>query len=97
MVQGTDQPLPPPVDPEKVRSREPRTSTDYFFHETPEGMADRVRSYTAGAPVETVFFWASIGGMPEERVRSHVRTVCTELAPLLADAHDDVPGDAEVA
>jgi hypothetical protein len=39
--------------------------------------------------------------MSEERVMTHVQTVCTELAPLLADATDvvpgDVPGDAEVA
>ena len=60
MVEGTDQPLPPPVDPEKLRSREPRTSIDYFYLETPDRMAERVRAYTAGAPVETVYFWASI-------------------------------------
>ena len=37
-----------------------------------------------GAPVETVFFWASIAGMPEEAVLRHVETVCRTLAPLLA-------------
>jgi alkanesulfonate monooxygenase SsuD/methylene tetrahydromethanopterin reductase-like flavin-dependent oxidoreductase (luciferase family) len=97
MVEGTDQPVPAPVDPEKVRSREPRTSIDYFFHETPEGMAERVRSYTSGAPVETVFFWASLAGMSEERASTHVQTVCNKLAPLLTDEPDDLPNDAQVA
>jgi alkanesulfonate monooxygenase SsuD/methylene tetrahydromethanopterin reductase-like flavin-dependent oxidoreductase (luciferase family) len=84
MVEGTDQPIPPPVEAEKVRGREPRSSIDYFFLETPTGMAQRVRSYTDGAPVETVYFWASLGGMPEERAVEHVRLVCNKLAPLLA-------------
>ena len=48
-------------------------------------MAERVRAYTAGAPVETVYFWASIGGMSEERARDHVQLVCNKLAPLLAE------------
>ena len=84
MVEGTDQPVPRPVDAEKLRSREPRTSIDYFYLETPDRMADKVRAYTAGAPVETVYFWASIGGMSEERARDHVQLVCNKLAPLLA-------------
>ena len=83
MVEGTDQPAPAAVDPDKLRSREPRTSIDYFFLETPERMAERVHAYTAGAPVETVWFWASIGGMSEERARDHVQLVCSKLAPLL--------------
>lgn len=85
MVEGTDQPLPRPVDAERLRSREPRTSIDYFHLETPDRMAEKVRAYTAGAPVETVYFWASIGGMSEERARDHVQLVCNKLAPLLAE------------
>jgi alkanesulfonate monooxygenase SsuD/methylene tetrahydromethanopterin reductase-like flavin-dependent oxidoreductase (luciferase family) len=84
MVEGTDQPVPRSVDAEKLRGREPRTSIDYFYLETPERMAEKVRAYTAGAPVETVYFWASIGGMSEERARDHVQVVCNKLAPLLA-------------
>ena len=83
-MEGTDHPVPPPVDAGKLRGREPRTSIDYFFLETPEGMAHRVKAYTDGAPVETVWFWASLGGMSEERARTHVHLVCNELAPLLA-------------
>ena len=85
MVEGTDQPVPPPVSAEKLRGREPRTSIDYFYLETPDRMVEKVRAYTAGAPVETVYFWASIGGMTEERARDNVQLVCNKLAPLLAD------------
>ena len=93
MVEGTDQPAPRLVDTEKLRGREPRTSIDYFFLETPERMAERVRTYTAGAPVETVFFWASIGGMSEAQARDHVQLVCNKLAPLLADPAADGEDD----
>ncbi len=85
MVEGTDQPVPSPVSAERLRGREPRTSIDYFYLETPERMVEKVRAYTAGAPVETVYFWASIGGMSEERARDNVRLVCNQLAPLLAE------------
>jgi alkanesulfonate monooxygenase SsuD/methylene tetrahydromethanopterin reductase-like flavin-dependent oxidoreductase (luciferase family) len=84
MVQGTDAPVPKPVDPEKLRTREPRTSLDYFYYGTPGEIARRVRDKVGDAPVDTVYFWASIGGMPEKTVARHIQIVCTKLAPLLA-------------
>ena len=88
MVEGTGQPIPRPVDPERLRSRtESRGPLDSIAYGTPEHVAERIMRQTAGAPVDTVFLWASIAGMPEATVAAHVRTVCTRLAPLLA-AHD---------
>jgi hypothetical protein len=58
-------------------------------------MAHRVKSYTDGAPVETVWFWASLGGMSEERARTHVHLVCNELAPLLAGQSHEPEGDLQ--
>lgn len=84
MVQGTGAPTPKPVDPEKLRTRTPRTSLDHFFYGTPEQVGQQVRDHAGDAPVDTVYFWASIGGMPEETVVRHVQTVATKLAPLLA-------------
>jgi len=92
MIEGTDHPVPRPVDVEALRFREPRTSIDYFYLETPDRMAERVRAYTAGAPVETVWFWASIGGMSEERARDHVQIVCNKFAPLLAEQGSEPEG-----
>jgi alkanesulfonate monooxygenase SsuD/methylene tetrahydromethanopterin reductase-like flavin-dependent oxidoreductase (luciferase family) len=86
MVEGTDRPVPRPVDPAKLRARESsRSPLDSIVYGTPGEVAERVRASTDGAPVETVFFWASIAGMPEEMVMRNVRTICTELAPLLVD------------
>lgn len=81
--------LPPfkPVDPDKLRARRPRgtTSTDYFVFGSAAEIAEFVRSYTAGAPVDTVYFWAGLPGMSAERAAGNVRRIATELAPLLRD------------
>jgi alkanesulfonate monooxygenase SsuD/methylene tetrahydromethanopterin reductase-like flavin-dependent oxidoreductase (luciferase family) len=87
MVEGTDQPVPRPVDPDRLRDADPtKGSLRSFILGTPEAVAARVRAVTSPAPVETVFFWASIAGMPEPMVAAHVRTICTGLAPLLVDS-----------
>jgi alkanesulfonate monooxygenase SsuD/methylene tetrahydromethanopterin reductase-like flavin-dependent oxidoreductase (luciferase family) len=85
MVEGTDAPLPKPVDPERVRARGSDAPLASFTFGTPEEVAKSVHARTAGAPVETVFFFVSIGGMPEDLCLRHVQTLCTGLAPLLAD------------
>lgn len=84
-VEGTGRPTPRPVDPDRIRANSPQSSLDYFFLETPEAMAHKVSEYTSGAPVETVYFWASLGGMSEEAAVRHVHLVCSKLAPLLAE------------
>ena len=44
-------------------------------------MAEQIRAYTTGPPVESLFLWATLGGMPEEMVAEHVPLICTPLAP----------------
>ncbi len=85
MVEGTDAPIPKLVDPERVRARDSDAPLASFVYGTPDDVAQIVRTRTAGAPVETLFFWVSIGAMPEDLCAQHVRTLCTQLAPLLAD------------
>jgi hypothetical protein len=85
LVEGTDAPAPKPVDPERVRARDTDAPLASFLYGTPDDVAQAVRARTAGAPVETVFFWASVGGMSEATSLQHVQTLCTRLAPLLAD------------
>ncbi|WP_101834283.1 LLM class flavin-dependent oxidoreductase, partial [Frankia canadensis] len=79
--------LPPfkPVDPDKLRARRPRgtTSQDYFVFGTAAEVAGFVRDFSAGAPVDLVYFWAALPGMPAERVAANVRTIAEDLAPLL--------------
>jgi alkanesulfonate monooxygenase SsuD/methylene tetrahydromethanopterin reductase-like flavin-dependent oxidoreductase (luciferase family) len=86
MVEGTEQPVPRPVDPDKLRSRKPAgRPLDSIIYGTPEEVAAEIKSQTAGAPVEEVFMWASLAGMPEEHVAKGIQTICGKLAPLLAD------------
>lgn len=88
MVEGTNEPRPRPVDPDRLLGRPPLQSPlGYFLLGTPEDLAGHIARLTAGAPVDTVFIFASIGGMPEDLVARHVRTICAKLAPLLSDHH----------
>ena len=86
MVEGTDRPVPRPVDAEKLRSRKTEgRPLDSIVYGTPEAVAAEIREQTAGAPVEEVFLWASLAGMPEREVARGIQTICGRLAPLLAD------------
>jgi alkanesulfonate monooxygenase SsuD/methylene tetrahydromethanopterin reductase-like flavin-dependent oxidoreductase (luciferase family) len=92
MVEGTAQPIPRAVDPERLRSRDVNpTALSYFVFGTPDDVATRLRTALVEAPIETVYLWASIGGMPIDLAAQHVRSVCTELAPRLADHHPTPP------
>ena len=85
MVEGTDHPVPRPVDPDKLRNRPSRGQPlDSIHYGTPEDVAESVKRETAGAPVDEVFLWASVAGMPEDQVAKGVQTICGRLAPLLA-------------
>jgi alkanesulfonate monooxygenase SsuD/methylene tetrahydromethanopterin reductase-like flavin-dependent oxidoreductase (luciferase family) len=90
LVQGTGAPDPRPVDPDRLRNRDRSDPLGSFLYDTPEGMARRIRTLTGEAPVETVFMWASVGGMAEDVVLANVQTLCTRLAPLLRA--EEVPG-----
>lgn len=85
MVEGTDTPTPKPVDVEKLVHSPRSGPLGSFTYGTPEQVAQGIRAYTAGAPVQTVFLWASIGGMAEDVVMRNIQTICTRLAPLLRD------------
>jgi alkanesulfonate monooxygenase SsuD/methylene tetrahydromethanopterin reductase-like flavin-dependent oxidoreductase (luciferase family) len=86
IVEGTGAPTPKPVDVERLVRQGRDGPLNYFMYGTPETVAGQIRELTAGAPVQTVFLWASIGGMAEADVARNVQTICTRLAPLLADA-----------
>ncbi|WP_375488459.1 LLM class flavin-dependent oxidoreductase [uncultured Mycobacterium sp.] len=83
MVEGTDAAAPKPVDVDRLINSPRPGPLGSFTYGTPEHVAERIRAYTAGAPVRTVFLWASIGGMREDVVMRNIQTICTRLAPLL--------------
>jgi hypothetical protein len=78
--------VPRPIDPERLRRSDRTDPLGAFHYDTPAGMADRIRAHIGAAPVETVYLWASVGGMAEDAVVANVRTLCTKLAPLLRPA-----------
>jgi alkanesulfonate monooxygenase SsuD/methylene tetrahydromethanopterin reductase-like flavin-dependent oxidoreductase (luciferase family) len=42
-----------------------------------------LRSRTEGLPVEHVYLWASLAGMPDDLVERHIELVCTAVRPAL--------------
>lgn len=85
MVEGTGRPPPKPVDLDRVVNQGGMAPLKSFTYGTPERVAEAIKAGTAGAPVDTVFLWASIGGMSEELTMRNIHTICTRLAPLLAE------------
>ena len=84
--------LPPykPVDPDVIRSKTQRgfTTLNFFHYGTPAEIVEYVQEHTAGAPVDTVYFWAALPGMSNEQIARNIGLIATELAPRLR-AHAD--------
>jgi alkanesulfonate monooxygenase SsuD/methylene tetrahydromethanopterin reductase-like flavin-dependent oxidoreductase (luciferase family) len=72
------------VDPETLRSAGPDMTQPAFDVVTPAEAVYRLTAWLGGLPVETVYFWQSIGGMPNDLVDRHVELLATEVAPALA-------------
>jgi alkanesulfonate monooxygenase SsuD/methylene tetrahydromethanopterin reductase-like flavin-dependent oxidoreductase (luciferase family) len=50
---------------------------------TPTDAVTAIREATEGSPVEHVYLWASVAGMPEDLVERHVELTCTQVATNL--------------
>jgi alkanesulfonate monooxygenase SsuD/methylene tetrahydromethanopterin reductase-like flavin-dependent oxidoreductase (luciferase family) len=50
---------------------------------TPSDAVNAIREATDGSPVEHVYLWASVAGMPEDLVERHVELTCTQVATNL--------------
>jgi alkanesulfonate monooxygenase SsuD/methylene tetrahydromethanopterin reductase-like flavin-dependent oxidoreductase (luciferase family) len=55
---------------------------------TPEGAATEIGQIVEGLPVEHVYLWLSVGGMPEEIVRRHAELTAGPLRAALAASHE---------
>lgn len=82
---GTTAEPPRPVDPERLIASSATRPLGTFRYGTPHDVATALRRLVGDAPVETLLFWGSIAGMPEEMVSRGITSVCTDLKPLLAD------------
>jgi alkanesulfonate monooxygenase SsuD/methylene tetrahydromethanopterin reductase-like flavin-dependent oxidoreductase (luciferase family) len=52
---------------------------------TPDDAVSRITQRTAGLPVEHVYTWASIAGMPDALVERHLELLLTRVAPALRE------------
>lgn len=77
-----------PVTAESLRARvRERGSLPGFAVLTPDDAITFVRARTAGLPVEHVYFWASIAGMPDDLAARHVELLLSRVAPAVRGAH----------
>jgi len=81
-VEGTGKPAPKPVNPDDIRTRGKTWLGAYHYGE-PATVAAAINAQYAGLPIECMYFWASVAGMPEKMVADNVRTLLTKLVPLL--------------
>jgi alkanesulfonate monooxygenase SsuD/methylene tetrahydromethanopterin reductase-like flavin-dependent oxidoreductase (luciferase family) len=83
LAEGRGRPAPPPVDPDEWRTRGLAGGLRGMVIATPGDAACQLRQRFAGTPVETIFMWAWLPGIPADLVDRHVRLACTELSALL--------------
>jgi hypothetical protein len=81
IVEGTDAPPPHPVDPDRLRQRDTGKPLGTFLFGTPEDFATAIVEATAGTPVETAFFFASMGACPTTSTSATGRPSARALAP----------------
>jgi alkanesulfonate monooxygenase SsuD/methylene tetrahydromethanopterin reductase-like flavin-dependent oxidoreductase (luciferase family) len=74
----------PPLDPEQARRAGIGAHQGHFFIGTPEQAAVAVTGYLEGTPIETIFNFAGLPGMPPEMTERHLELLMTEFAPRLA-------------
>jgi len=78
------QPLADDFDPATLRTVAPGRRRPRFDVLTPSALVTRLREDFGDLPVETVFLWHSVAGMPEQLVEDHVRGLATVVVPAVA-------------
>lgn len=81
---GTDRPAPKEITAERLRGGVTAAGQIPGLRVlSPNQAVDAIRAATADAPVEHVYLWASIAGMPDDLVERHVELLCSEVRPNL--------------
>jgi alkanesulfonate monooxygenase SsuD/methylene tetrahydromethanopterin reductase-like flavin-dependent oxidoreductase (luciferase family) len=68
-------------DPDTLRKVPPGRRRPGFDVLTPEALVTRLREDFGDLPVDTVFFWHSVAGMPDELVEHHVGGLADVVTP----------------
>ena len=78
-VDGTDKPIPPPLDHDKLRNRTSGMLPLQFV--TPEQAVEKLLTMTKDLPVHDMYVFASIAGMPTELAARNVELWVTKVKP----------------
>ncbi len=81
------------VDVEALRERTGPPISPRCDVVTPDEAIARITAWLDGKPVEDIFLWASIAGMPDDIAARHCELVATKLAPALRDVGIPVTAD----
>jgi alkanesulfonate monooxygenase SsuD/methylene tetrahydromethanopterin reductase-like flavin-dependent oxidoreductase (luciferase family) len=79
----------PPVGAERARRAGVGPAPTHLLVATPEAAAEAIAEATVGAPIETVYTFASLPGLPEDMVERHLRLLATQFAPRWAELTSD--------
>ena len=83
-VAGSGRDAPKEITVDKLRSgAEQKGQIPGLRVLTPSDAVNAIREATDGSPVEHVYLWASVAGMPDDLVERHVELTCTQVAPNL--------------
>ncbi len=83
-VAGTGHDAPKEITVEKLRSGAAQKGQIPGLRVlSPVDAVAAIRETTDGAPVEHVYLWASVAGMPDDLVERHIELTCTQVAPQL--------------
>ncbi len=73
-----------PVEVESLRGPAEQALPPRFDVVTPDDAIERVTRWLGPMPVQHVYLWESVAGMPDDLADRHVELVSTRLAPALA-------------
>lgn len=83
-VAGTGHDAPKEITVEKLRSGAAQKGQIPGLRVlSPIDAVAAIREATDGAPVEHVYLWASVAGMPDDLVERHIELTCTQVASQL--------------
>jgi alkanesulfonate monooxygenase SsuD/methylene tetrahydromethanopterin reductase-like flavin-dependent oxidoreductase (luciferase family) len=84
-AEGTGQPAPPELTLEKLRSRQKEPGQIPGLRVlTADAAIAAIRDAVEGLPVEHVYCWGSIAGMPNDLAARHAELLATKVAPALS-------------
>lgn len=82
-VAGTDRPPPPPSDPTQLVRSMLTPGTPGLAVRTVDDAVALLRDRAAGLPVEHLYLWGSVAGMPDDLVARHLELAFGHVYPRL--------------